>query len=112
MNGSRPQGSKPEIREPPKRRHLAAIAGAPATRPFQRAVARSLKNAGFQGRRVYASLGRCGPTPTTLTLKLNLKLKRKRRSRPPCPPLSRLKGFGHQPKISSQSGDKGSGVIP
>jgi len=24
------------------------------------------KNAGFQGRRVYASLGRCGPTPTTV----------------------------------------------
>jgi len=24
----------------------------------------SNKNAGFQGRRVYASLGRCGPTPT------------------------------------------------
>jgi len=67
------KGSKPEIRESPKRRHFAAIAVITETCPFQQAIARSKKSAGVQRVRAYAPSGPVWRQRTTLTLTLTLR---------------------------------------
>jgi len=62
-------GSKHELREPPKRRHFAAITKVAETRPFRPCAAsiyQQQKNAGFQRvsfKTLWASVG--GATPAS-----------------------------------------------
>jgi len=65
-------GSKPELREPPKRRHFATIAAAAETRPSQPCEASILqqqKNAGFQRVSFKTLWASVGGEPTVLTLR-------------------------------------------
>jgi hypothetical protein len=67
-------GSKPELREPPKRRHFATITKVPETRPSQpceASIFQQQKNAGFQRVSFKTLWASVGGEPTVL--KLNLK---------------------------------------
>ncbi|WP_210435884.1 hypothetical protein, partial [Ewingella americana] len=66
------KGSKPEIREPPKRRHFATITAATETRPFHPCAAsifQQQKNAGFQRVSFKTLWASVGGEPTVLTLR-------------------------------------------
>jgi hypothetical protein len=72
------KGSKPELREPPKRRHFATITKAAETCPFQPCAAsiyQQQKNAGFQRVSFKTLWARVGGEPTVLNLKILKALK-------------------------------------
>ncbi|STQ45358.1 Uncharacterised protein [Ewingella americana] len=67
------KGSRPELREPPKRRHFAANTVDAETRPFRPCAASIFpqqKNAGFQRVSFKTLWARVGGEPTVLTLTL------------------------------------------